>query len=151
MDAAYDAVVVGAGHNGLVAAWYLAHAGLQVLVLERRDIVGGAAVTEELWPGYSVPTCSYICYLLQAKVIEEMNLREHGFAVHALAPTGFTPFPDGRAILNWMDPDRTAAGLAPFSSHDAEAYPRYLALRERMAAILHRYFLAAPPTLAELV
>src|SRR5215469_7430010 len=70
----WDAVIVGAGHNGLVAAWYLAHAGLRVLVLERREIVGGAVVTEELWPGYSVPTCSYICYVLQARVIDDMNL-----------------------------------------------------------------------------
>ena len=151
MEGTYDAIVIGAGHNGLVAAWYLANAGRKVLVLERRGIVGGAAVTEELWPGYHVPTCSYICYLLQAKVIEDMRLRAHGFAVHQLAPGGFTPFPDGRAILSWKERERTAAGLAAFSPRDAEAYPRYIALRERMAAILHRYFLTEPPTLVELV
>ena len=149
--AAYDAVVVGAGHNGLVAAWYLARAGLQVLMLERRAIVGGAAVTEELWPGYSVPTCSYICYLLQAKVIDDMALRRHGFAVHHLDPGSLTPFPDGRRILTWDDDRRSAAELAPFSARDAAALPAYRALRKRLAGIVHRWFLTPPPSLAEMV
>mgnify|MGYP000601391573 CR=1 FL=1 len=107
----YDAIIVGASHNGLVASWYLAHAGLLVLVLERREIVGGAVVTEELWPGYSVPTCSYICYLLQTRVIEDMQLREHGFDVHHLSPGSFWPAPDGGAILTWDEDERTAAEI----------------------------------------
>src|SRR4051794_29896930 len=125
----YDAIVIGAGHNGLVASWYLANAGLKVLVLERRDIVGGAVVTEELWPGYSVPTCSYICYLLQGQVIEDMQLREHGFDVHHLSPGSFTPFPNGRGILTWDDDQQTAEGLRGFSERDAANYPAYRALR----------------------
>ncbi len=149
-DAIWDAVVIGGGHNGLVASWYLASAGLKVLVLERRDFVGGAVVTEELWPGYSVPTCSYICYLLQGKVIDDMDLREHGFDVHHLSPGSFTPFPSGRRILSWDDDQESAAELRPFSAHDAEALPRYRAYRERLAGLYHRWFLTPPPTLAEM-
>ena len=72
----YDAIIIGGGHNGLVAAAYLAQAGQSVLVLERRDMVGGACVTEELFPGYRVSSCAYICHLLQAKVIDDLRLRE---------------------------------------------------------------------------
>jgi phytoene dehydrogenase-like protein len=147
----YDAVIIGAGHNGLVAAWYLQKAGLRVGVFERRDIVGGAVVTEELWPGFRVPTCSYICYLLQDRVIEDMALREHGFDVHQLKPSSFTPFPDGRAMLSWKERERTAAGIAEISPGDATGYADYVDLRERMAAILKRWFLKPPPSLAELV
>ena len=147
----YDAIVIGAGHNGLVASWYLANAGLKVLVLERRDIVGGAVVTEELWPGYSVPTCSYICYLLQGQVIEDMQLREHGFDVHHLSPGSFAPFPNGHGILTWDDDEQTAAGLRRFSERDAANYPAYRALRKRMAGLIQPYFLTPPPSLADLV
>src|SRR3954463_11834804 len=92
----YDSIVVGAGHNGLVAAAYLARAGQRVLALERREIVGGAGVTEELFPGYRFSACSYICHLLQTQVIEDLDLRRHGFDVYHLDPSRFTPFPDGR-------------------------------------------------------
>jgi phytoene dehydrogenase-like protein len=150
IDGEWDAVVVGGGHNGLVASWYLAHAGLKVLVLERRDFVGGAVITEELWPGFSAPTCSYICYLLQAKIIEDMDLREHGFDVHQLSPHSFHPFPNGRRILNWDDDEQTAAQIARISPRDAAALPAYRALRERMAALFYRWFLTPPPSLAEM-
>jgi phytoene dehydrogenase-like protein len=150
MEPTWDAVVIGGGHNGLVASWYLANAGLKVLVIERRDFVGGAAITEELWPGFSAPTCSYICYLLQAKIIEDMDLREHGFDVHQLSPHSFLPFPNGQRILNWDDDERTAAQLARISPRDAAALPAYRALRERMAALFYRWFLTPPPSLAEM-
>jgi phytoene dehydrogenase-like protein len=146
----WDAVVVGGGHNGLVASWYLADAGLKVLVLERRDFVGGAVITEELWPGFSLPTCSYICYLLQAKVIDDMDLREHGFDVHHISPSSFTPFPSGRRLLNWNDDAQTAAEVRSISAHDAAALPRYRAYRERLAGIFYRWFLTPPPSLAEM-
>ena len=82
MSAGYDAVIVGAGHNGLVAAGYLAEAGLSVLVLERRDVVGGSCVTEELFPGFRVSTCSYICHLLQRRVVDDLELAKHGLRIH---------------------------------------------------------------------
>ena len=151
MKQQYDAIIVGAGHNGLVAAWYLARAGMKVLMLERRDFVGGAVVTEELWPGFSVPTCSYICYVLQNRVIEDMDLHEYGFAVHQVEPGSFTPFPDGRRILSFEDDERTQREIAAFSQHDAEALPRYRALKRTMAEIVHSFFLKPAPSLADLV
>ena len=97
----YDAVIIGGGHNGLVCAGYLAKAGLNALVLERREFVGGAVATEELFPGYRLSSCSYICHLLQPKVIDDFELRQHGFDVYHLEPGRFQPYPDGRALLIW--------------------------------------------------
>ena len=145
----YSVIVVGAGHNGLVAAIYLARAGAQVLVLERRDLVGGACVTEELFPGFRVSSCSYICHLLQQKVIDDLKLTEHGFEVCQLEPYRFSPFPDGRYILTWQDHDRTIDAIRQISPMDAQRYPEWSAFWKRAAGILHRTFLADPPTLAE--
>ena len=147
----YDAIIIGGGHNGLVAAAYLAQAGQSVLVLERRDMVGGACVTEELFPGYRVSSCAYICHLLQAKVIDDLRLREHGFAVYQLEPARFQPYPDGNALVFWDDVDRTVAGMRRLSAHDAAAYPRWLDFWRRAAGLIHPYFLTAPPSLSELL
>ena len=146
----FDAVVVGGGHNGLVAATYLARGGLKVLVLERRPMVGGACVTEELFPGYRLSSCSYICHLLQEQVIRDLDLPRHGFKVFPLEPARFHPFPDGRHLVVWEDVSRTAAEIERYSKRDAAAYPRWIALWERAAALLHPYFLAPAPTYAEL-
>jgi phytoene dehydrogenase-like protein len=146
----HDVAIVGGGHNGLVCAAYLAKAGLNVLVLERRDILGGACITEELFPGYRFSACSYYCYLLQTKVIEDLDLRRHGFHVYPLDPLKCALFPDGRALLTWDSVARTQDAIGRFSKHDAEAYPGWVAFWERAANLIHPYFLKAPPTLAEM-
>ena len=146
----YDTIIIGGGHNGLVCAAYLAKAGLNVLVLERRDVLGGACVTEELFPGYRFSACSYYCYLLQTKVIEDLQLRRHGFHVYPLDPLKCCLFPDGRSLMTWDNVERTQDAIGRFSKRDAAAYPRWVAFWERAAGLIHPYFLTAPPTLAEL-
>lgn len=146
----YDAVIVGAGHNGLVVANYLARAGLNVLVLERRPFVGGACITEELFPGFRVSSCSYICYMLQGKVIEDLELRKHGFEVHQLEPYRFHPFPNGDYLLGWHDDEQTAEEIRRISKHDGDRYVEWNAFWEQAADILKRYFLSEPPTIAQI-
>ena len=113
-------------------------------------MVGGACVTEELFPGYRLSSCSYICHLLQEQVIRDLDLPRHGFKVFPLEPARFHPFPDGRHLVVWEDVGRTAAEIERYSKRDAAAYPRWIALWERAAALLHPYFLAPAPTYAEL-
>lgn len=151
MTAHYDAVIIGAGHNGLVAGTYLARAGLRVLLVERRDIIGGACVTEELFPGYRISSCSYICHLLQEKVINDLELPKHGFEVYHLEPSRFHPFPDGRYLVSWKDHHQTAEEISRYSSHDAQAYLDWSHFWERAGRLLHRYFLTPPPTYAEIM
>ena len=146
----YDAIIAGAGHNGLVTANYLARSGLKVLVLERRPFVGGACITEELFPGFRVSSCSYICYMLQGKVIEDLELRKYGFEVHHLEPYRFHPFPDGQYLLGWHDEEQTAEEVRRISPADAKRYPDYVAFWEQAADILKRYFLTEPPTIAQI-
>src|SRR6266567_5803528 len=98
-----DAVVVGAGHNGLVAAAYLARAGLSVEIFERRDIVGGACVTEELWPGVRASPGAYTLSLLRAEIIRDLELARHGLSLQVHEPYLFAPFPDGRRVVSWSD------------------------------------------------
>jgi phytoene dehydrogenase-like protein len=146
----YDAIIVGGGHNGLVCAAYLAKAGLNVLLLERRETLGGACITEELFPGYHFSACSYYCHLLQAKVIDDLELRRHGFHVYHIDPQKCCLFPDGRALLVWDSVEQTQDAIGQFSKRDAEAYPQWVAFWERAAGLIHPYFLTQPPTLAEL-
>src|SRR3954470_16747250 len=96
-----DAVVVGAGHNGLVAAAYLARAGLSVAVFERRDIVGGACVTEELWPGVRASPGAYTLSLLRPEILRDLEVGRHGLRVSVHEPYLFAPFPDGRRVVTW--------------------------------------------------
>jgi len=145
-----DCIIVGGGHNGLVAAWYLAQAGLRVLVLERRPLVGGGAVTEEHFPGYRIGTCAYVCHMLQRKVIDDLALRQHGMHIYPLEPAALFPFPDGSHFRMWHSAERTAEEIGPQSAVDAKAYPSWIRLWERAGALLLRYFLREPPTLTEL-
>src|SRR5580698_5113005 len=140
-----DVVIIGAGHNGLVCAAYLARAGRSVLVLERREIVGGCAVTEEIWLGYHVSTAAYLTSLLQERVIRDLELERFGYRVDAKDPAFFSPFPDGRHLFMWQDRDKTLAEIAKFSTSDAEAYPKYEAHLERLAIVAESLLLTTPP------
>ncbi|MDI3381379.1 phytoene desaturase family protein [Xenophilus aerolatus] len=146
MSTSYDAIIVGGGHNGLVCGAYLARAGKKVVVLERRDIVGGAAVTEELWPGYRLSTASYTMALLQPRVILDLELRKHGYAV-LKPPPMFMPLEDGRSIVFHEDPQRMRAEIAQFSQKDAEAYFAYRQHMARLGAQVQRLLFEVPPTL----
>src|SRR3954454_12934432 len=130
-----DVAVIGAGHNGLVAAAYLAGAGLDVEVLERRDIVGGACVTEELWPGVWGSPGAYTGSLLRREIIEELELTRHGLDVEVHEPYLFAPFPDGRKVVTWSSRERTARQLAAdWSPADARAYVEFARRRDAAAA-----------------
>jgi phytoene dehydrogenase-like protein len=140
-----DAIVVGAGHNGLTAAALLARAGLSTLVLERRAIVGGCCVTEEIAPGCRASTTSYIASMLSPTVIHELNLPAHGLRMVPCDPALVVPFPDGNALPWWTDRERTAAGLRRYSTSDAT---RFIQLDDRLktlARYLQAFFLQPPP------
>ena len=143
----WDAVIVGGGHNGLVAAAYLARADLDVLVLERREVLGGACVTEEIFPGFKISTAAYLCGLLNHRITQELELERHGYHVVAKDPTFFTPFPDGRYLFMWQDRDKTCEEIAKFSIKDAEKFPLYEDFIERLSRFVEQLFLKTPPDL----
>ncbi len=141
----YDSIIIGGGHNGLVAAAYLARAGKTVCVLERRHLLGGACTTEELWPGYKVSTAAYVVSLLLPQVIEQLRLKHYGLKILPRSPSSFTPLPDGRSLLLGPEPGLNAREIAKFSQRDAEAYPRYEALLERVASVIEPALMETAP------
>ena len=145
MNKRYDAVIVGGGHNGLVTAAYLAKAGCSVCVLERREIVGGCAVTEEIWPGFRVSTASYLTSLLQERIIHDLDLPRFGYQVDPKDPSFFSAFPDGRYLFMWQDEQKTLAEIAKFSARDAENFPRFEANLEKLASVVESLLLTTPP------
>jgi phytoene dehydrogenase-like protein len=123
-DMNYDVIVIGGGHNGLVSAAYLARAGRRVLVLERRHVLGGAAVTEEIFPGFKYSVCSYVVSLLRPEIIRELDLPKHGLEILPLDGT-FTPMPSGDYLWRVNDHAKTRREIARHSKVDAEAYEEY--------------------------
>ncbi len=145
MTASYDLIIIGGGHNGLVTAAYAARAGVKVLVLERREVLGGACVTEEVWPGTKVSTAAYVNSLLRPEIIRDLELKRHGFEMLPRNPSSFTPYPDGRSLLLGPDKALTHREVSKFSRKDAEALPKYEAMLERVADFLEPTLVQTPP------
>jgi len=141
----YDAVVVGGGHNGLTAAAYLARAGLTTLVLERRDIVGGCCVTEEIAPGCRVSTTSYIASMLRPEVISDLHLADYGLRMVPCDPAIQVPFPDGHVVPWWADRERAKAEFKKISAKDAETFIQVDDRLKKLARYLQPFFMEAPP------
>jgi phytoene dehydrogenase-like protein len=145
---ARNVIIIGAGHNGLVAAYYLAKAGLKPLVLERRDTVGGGAITSEIHPGFLCPTLSHHA-LLWADIARDMQLQRHGLEVLRPAADIFAPAPDGRALTLYDDVRRSADSIRGFSTKDAEAYPAYRGAIDRLTDVFASLFAVTPPSIEQ--
>jgi phytoene dehydrogenase-like protein len=146
----YDAIVIGSGHNGLISAAYLARAGKRVLVLERREVIGGATLTEEPWPGYRLSTCSYVCNLLLPEVIRDLNLKRHGYDVRPFDPQHFVPFPDGRFLISFLDDAKTKAQISKFSKKDVAAHDAYWAMWDRIIVRMRPLLTRPAPTASDI-
>lgn len=142
-----DILILGGGHNGLVCAAYLAAAGLSVRVLERRGIVGGAAVTEEFHPGFRNSVASYTVSLLNPKVIRDLHLQEHGLRVVERPYSNFLPLPDGRSFR--LGGDGGNAEIARWSKRDAERLPQYYAMLDRVVVVLRELMMHTPPNVSD--
>jgi phytoene dehydrogenase-like protein len=145
----YDAVVIGAGHNGLVAGAYLAKDGFSVGVFERSDRVGGACVTNEILPGFKVSGAAQVLGMFRAEIIRDLELDRHGLTYRPREPEVFVPFPDGQHLFLHREARQTMASIARLSGRDAEAYPRYDAYTSAIARVLDRFMLAPAPTPGE--
>jgi phytoene dehydrogenase-like protein len=145
MTMRYDAVIIGGGHNGLVCAFYLARAGYSVRILERRDVVGGAAVTEEFHPGFRNSVASYTVSLLQPKIIRDMRLVERGYRVIERPISNFLPLDGGQYLKLGGGLERSQAEFRKFSSADADALPHYYEMLESVADVMRDMALRAPP------
>src|SRR5215208_8253862 len=139
----YDVIIVGGGHNGLITAAYLAKAGKRVLVLEKRERVGGAAVSEQVYPGFTFSVFSYVVSLLRPEIIRDLDLPRHGLHILPLEST-LTPLPDGDYLAQWSDHDQNRRELARHSSRDAEAYDEFGLLLHRMARAVKPLLKMAP-------
>ncbi len=141
----HDAIVIGAGHNGLTAAAYLARAGMKTLVLERRDIVGGCCVTEEIAPGCRASTTSYIASMLRPEVIRELRLGDFGLRMVPCDPGLQVPFPDGQVVPWWANRDRAVAEFRKICAKDAERFVKVDDQLKKLARYLQPFFMEPPP------
>ena len=145
MAESYDAVIVGAGHNGLVAAAYLAKAGKKTLVLERRDMPGGIVATEEFAPGFKASVGPDLCGLLHPRVIEDLDLKRHGLDIVKPDPAVFLPSVDGEPFAIWQDRGRTLQEIERHSAADARAYPKFVELVQSVKGFLSYAFSKPAP------
>ena len=141
----YDCIVIGGGHNGLVTAAYLAKSGKRVCVLERRHVLGGCAVTEEIWDGYKVSTAAYVISLFLPEIIRDLRLKHYGLTILPRNPSSFTPLLDGRSLTLGPDMFDNQREISKFSENDADNYPKYNALLERVAATIEPILSRAAP------
>src|SRR5947207_10606218 len=147
MPGKFDAIIIGAGHNGLVTACYLARAKWKVLVLERRYVVGGACVTEETFPGFKVSTAAYVNSLFRPEIVRDLKLHDYGFESLERNPSSFSPFPDGRHLLMGPDDALNRREIAKFSIKDAENYPKYEEMLLRVATVIEPTLVHVPVNL----
>ncbi|MEM0173050.1 MAG: NAD(P)/FAD-dependent oxidoreductase [Sulfolobaceae archaeon] len=145
----YDVVIIGAGHNGLVAASYLAMNGLKVGVFERREIVGGACVTEELWPGIKVSTGAYVLSLLRPKIIKDLQLEKYGLKVYIKDPALFVPFNNNKKLYIWISTEKTKKEIEKFSKKDAVAYDKWVKFWDKFSEIIDFLILSKPINVSE--
>src|SRR5437868_1896188 len=144
---ARDVVILGAGHNGLVTAFYLARAGFKPLVLERREQPGGAAVTEEFHPGFRCSTLAHSAGPLRPEIVRDMQLEKHGLKMVEPELRIFAPSPDGRALLLYRDPAKSAQSIASFSRKDAENYGEFQRSLSKIAGVFQRVLAMTPPNI----
>ena len=143
----YDCVIIGGGHNGLITAAYLAKSGKKVCVLERRQMLGGCCVTEELWPGYKISTASYVVSLLLPEIIDELKLKQNGLKILPRRPSSFTPMRDGRHLMLGADAKQNHQQISKFSSKDADAFIKYEQMLEQVAMRLEPMLSQTAPDL----
>ncbi|MCP5101506.1 MAG: FAD-dependent oxidoreductase, partial [Chloroflexi bacterium] len=145
----YDVIVVGGGHNGLVAAGYLAKAGRKVLLLEKKGMVGGTAVTETLFPDYHFSSIADGAGYMSPNVVKDLNLAQHGLHILPVEPLVFAPQPDGTQLTIWQDIDRTVAEIAKFSEADAAAYPKFVEMMRKFSQVVSGLKNMTPPDLPD--
>lgn len=141
----YDTLIIGGGHNGLIAAATLAKAGRKVLLLEKREVLGGAAATEPLFPGFAINTGASDAGLFADEIIKELHLKMHGLEFRDSQVALFAPQPGGDALTLWRDTGKAAADIARFSQRDAERYPAFVAQVNQFGGLLRQMFLQTPP------
>jgi phytoene dehydrogenase-like protein len=144
----HDAIIIGGGHNGLACASYLARKGMDVVVLERQKVLGGAAVTDEVWPGYQVSSAAYVVSLMPPQVVTELELERFGYKVTILDPDYWAPFPDGTSLTLWGDLQKSAEEIARFSKKDAAAYVEFDKYFTRIGQMLKDLMFVIPPNLS---